>query len=281
MFIMIALKDLHPISIAAGRLLVGCLLLLTLLKIKGLELPPFGKVWGHFFIMGSVANAIPFILFGLGEQHISSAMAGIINGSTPIFTVILAHYFIASEPLTIPKTMGVFSGVIGLSFLLAPTLMDGTIEGDTFGIFAVAGAAICYALGMVYARCNLPPFPPLVIPAAQMLAASLYMIPLAIIVPSYDLPVAWSSIAAVCSLGVFGTGAAFVLYYRVLERSGASVVAMSTYLLPVFSSILGVLFLGEEFHWTTAVGASFILLGMMIVNGSLNFLFKKRRSLKV
>ncbi|MGK0184178.1 MAG: drug/metabolite transporter (DMT)-like permease [Halioglobus sp.] len=271
MLIKIALEEASPISIVTGRVTLAAIILFLIVKWTGRAFPSFGKVWGHLFFMGLVGNSLPFFFFAFGEQHITSALAGIINGVTPIMVAVLAHYLVPDERATFQKMVGVSFGFIGFVILLLPTVLDGTLEGDTVGIASVGMAATCYAVGIIYARKFLPCLPPVVAPASQLLTSALYLIPLSLYLegPSQFFTLSWSTTAAIAGLGLMGTAAAFVLYYRILHRSGANAVSMGIYLTPIFGTFFGVLFLNEELGLHVYVAAGMILVGMMIVNGAL------------
>ena len=231
-------------------------------------MPPFGRIWQHFAFAALFQNAIPFVLFGWGEQYIDSALAAILNGTTPFFTLILAHLFISDDRLTPTKAVGTLVGFSGLLLLIAPSLLGG-VEATTWGLIAVTMAAACYGIAIVYARRNLRGLPPLVAPTAQLLLATLFLIPLSLTLeqPFGLAAPSWPALGSLLALSIFGTGLAFVVYYRIIEQSSATYVSMVTYLVPVFGVILGVLILNEQLGWNAYLGCALILLGVMIVNG--------------
>lgn len=270
LFIKVAVSEIPPLTLVLGRVSIAAVLLTLFLWAQGKTLPHSRTVWRHLAVMGFVHNTIPFVLFGWGEQYIDSAMASILNGTTPLFTIILAHYFIADDRLTPAKLMGVLIGFAGLLLLITPSLTDG-VQVTTWGLLAVALAAALYGVAIVYSRNHLRGLPPLVAPAGQMIMATIYLLPLSLLVdrpfslPPLSLPVLGSMLA----LGVLGTAVAFVVYYRLLETAPASYVSMTTYLIPVFGVILGMLVLKEQLTWHSYAGFALILLGVMIVNGLL------------
>jgi len=275
-FIKVAVEEIPPITLAAGRVALAALLLYLVLRIQGRNLPGFGTVWKHFAIMGFISNALPFVLFSWGEQYIDSAMAAILNGTTPIFTILLAHFFIADDRITPPKMVGVLLGFGGLILLILPSLFDG-VEATTWGLLAITVAAVFYAMAIVYSRKNLRGLPPMVAPTAQLTMAAVYLIPLSLLVDmpqTLPLP-GWQAIASLLALAVFGTGIAFVIYYRLLEGSSATYLSMVTYLIPVVGIILGVLVLDEQLSWNAYAGCGLILVGVMAVNGVFNHSFSK------
>ncbi|MDV7393296.1 DMT family transporter, partial [Arthrospira platensis SPKY1] len=159
---------------------IGALLLFGVLRWRGGGLPPPGPVWRHLIFLGLMHNALPFVLFSWGEQYVESALASILNGTTPIFTILLAHALVTDDRLTPAKLVGVIIGFGGLLLLIGPALLGG-LAASTWGMLALTGAAVCYAVALVYARLNMRGLPPLVAPAGQMLAATLMMLPLALL----------------------------------------------------------------------------------------------------
>lgn len=268
LFIKVAVEQIPPLTLAMSRVGVAGILLYLILRAQGRNLPPLGRVWLHFAFAGLVQNAIPFVLFGWGEQYIDSALAAILNGSTPLFTLLLAHFFTSDDRLTPTKAIGTLIGFTGLSVLIGPSLLDG-VKATAWGLIAVALASTCYGVAIVYGRHYLRGLPPMVAPTAQMLLATLFLIPVSLgLEQPFRLPVpSWPAIGSLLALGIFGTGVAFIVYYRIMERTSATYVSMVTYLVPVFGVILGVVVLGETLSWNAYLGCALILLGVMIVNG--------------
>lgn len=268
LLIKMAVSEVPPLTAAALRASIAALFLLVVLKIQRKKMMPFGSIWRHFAFMGFVASALPFCCFCFGEIYIDSSLAALINGAPPIFTAILAHFFLKDEPITVNKVVGVVLGILGLAFIFVPNLSNDAV-GSAWGVAAIVLAVVCYAIAFVYAKVHLKGLPPLIAPASQLLMASLYLIPLSLLIDRpYELPMpSWSSIAALLALGIFGTGVAFIFYYKVLETAGAMALSMVSYLLPVFGMSLGILILNEPLTWNGIVGGIFILAAMAIVNG--------------
>jgi drug/metabolite transporter (DMT)-like permease len=247
---------------------LAALLLYVILRLQGGNLPKFGAVWKHFAIVGFFSNALPFVLFSWGEQYIDSAFAAILNGTTPLFTIVLAHFFISDDRMTLVKAMGTLLGFGGLILLISPSFAGG-VQLTTWGLLAATMAAFCYGIAIVYTRNNLRGLPRLVAPTAQLTMATLYMLPLSLIIEQpFRLPFpSWSATGSLIALAVLGTALAFVIYYYLLERTSATYISMVTYLAPVIGVALGVAILDEHLDWTTYAGCGLILIGVMVVNG--------------
>lgn len=271
LFIKVAVEDIPPLTLVLGRVAIGATFLLVVLLAQGRRLPDDRQLWRHLAVVAMLHNALPWVLLSWGEQYIDSALASILNGTTPIFTIVLAHFLVPGDRITTTKVLGVLLGFAGLFLLILPSLSGG-VQASTWGLLAVTAAAAIYGVAMIYSRNHLRGLPPLVAPTSQLLLATAYMAPLALL---FDRPwtLARPSTAALVSLlllGILGTGLAFIVYYRLLETASPTYISMVTYVIPVFGVILGVLVLGEQLTWYALAGFALILLGVMVVNGLFN-----------
>jgi drug/metabolite transporter (DMT)-like permease len=268
LFIKVAVEDIPPLTMVLGRVATGALVLLFLLRLQGSRLPKWGPIWKHLAVVALIHNAIPFVLFSWGEQYIDSALAAILNGTVPFFTIILAHFFAQNDRITPVKMVGILVGFGGMVLLALPSIGDG-LQATTWGILAITAASLLYGVAIVYTRNHLRGLQPLAAPTGQMIIASLYMLPLSLLIDRpYLLPMpSLASLGSMLALGVIGTAAAFTIYYKLLERANASYISMTTYLIPVFGVILGAIVLNEAITWERVAGCGLILLGVMIVNG--------------
>lgn len=271
MFIKIALSSFSPLMTVEIRLLIASFILFVYVKLSKIPFPTSFRMWLHCFVMGVFAAAFPFSLFCIAEIYIESAQAGIINGLTPIFTVILAHFLLKSELITFDRFLGVLAGLIGFCCLLLPTLIDLSFALDSLSMFLVAMAALSYAIGMVYGKTYMPAKINLAIPCSQIICSSVVLLPFALYFqPAIThFPIHLSAIFAVICLAILGTVFAFIVYYRILQFGGAVVLSMAIYLLPLFSILLGVIFLHETIHFSTLIGTGMIILGMAFANGAI------------
>lgn len=276
LFIKVAVAEIPPLTLVLGRVAIAAVLLTLFLLVQGKSLPRTRTIWRRLAVVALVQNAIPFVLFGWGEQYIDSALASILNGTTPLFTIIIAHFFAADDRLTPTKLVGVLVGFAGLVLLITPSFGDG-VQATTLGLLAVALASLMYGVAIVYSRNNLRGLPPLVAPAGQMIMVTIYLLPLSLLIdrPFSLSPLSLPVIGSLLALGVLGTAVAFVVYYRLIETAPASYVSMTTYVIPVFGVILGVLVLNEQLTWHAYAGFGLILLGVMIVNGLLKLRWKR------
>jgi drug/metabolite transporter (DMT)-like permease len=267
LFIKIAVQEISPLQLAALRIGLAAVLINVFLLLKGQLLTTNLKFWKHVAVAGFFAHTVPFILINWGEQYIDSALASILNGLTPLSTIVLANFMISEEKLTKQKLFGVLLGFAGLIILVLPNIISG-LEATQAGIFAVTIGAISYGVAMVYSKKHLKNCPPVHAPSAQLLVASIYLIPISLLFesPTNLLNVSWEAIGSVLILTVFGTAIAFVLYYKLLEVASASYLSLVTYLMPIYGVLLGVLFMNEIISMEMVAGMALILAGIMVVN---------------
>ncbi len=277
LFIKVAVEEIPPMTMVLGRVATGAIVLLFFLRLQGSKLPKWGPIWKHIAIVGLLHNAIPFVLFSWGEQYIDSALAAILNGTVPFFTILLAHFFAENDRITSMKIVGLLVGFAGMVLLTLPSFGDG-VQGTTWGVLAITAASFLYGIAIVYTRNNLRGLQPLAAPTGQMIMATLYMLPLSLLVDRpFSLPLpSFESLGSMLALGVLGTAAAFTVYYKLLERADASYVSMTTYMIPVFGVILGAIVLNEAITWERVVGCGLILLGVMVVNGLISGIWQGR-----
>lgn len=284
LFIKLAVLEIPAITLVTLRITLSALLLLVLLKFKKIALPRDPKLWGQCFFMGIVASSLPFILFSLSLQHIDSSLTALINGTTPISAILLAHYFLKDEKLTWHRFIGILLGFSGFLVLFLPALLAGEMSGDCFGMLCSLGASFCYAIGMVYAKKNIKaPKEPLILPTLQLFTSVFYLIPLSLIFDPLFNPfeISQTSVLSIIAIATFGTALAFIVYYRIILQYGATSASTVTYILPIFSVILGVVFLDENLSLSFCFAALLILLGTIVANNLLPQRVRRVSSLEI
>jgi drug/metabolite transporter (DMT)-like permease len=271
LFIKVGVTELHPTYVTLGRVLAGALTLVIVLVATRDRLPRDAKLWLHLSALAAVVNAVPFTLFGYGEQHISSILAGIWNGTTPLVTLLVVIAFLPQERPDVARVVGLLVGFVGVLTVLGVWRGHAVTgkPGELLGQLLCFGAAVCYGFGFPYLRRVTygRTESGVSIAAAQLIIAT---VQLAIVAPILaGPPPAPTSLSApvvgsVLALGVLGTGIAFVLNYRVIRIAGATTASTVTYLIPVFAAVIGVLVLRESLTWYQPVGALIVLLGVAI-----------------
>lgn len=268
LYMHIAVKEIPPLTLVAARVSLAALILLAILRIQGTALPKSSKTWKQFAFTGLTYNALPFFLIGWSQQHIDSALAAILVGSTPLFTMLMSRLLGGNEPLDRAKVIGAMVGFGGVFVLFIPGLVGG-VQVTVLGMAATVGAAASYGVALVYSHKYLRGQPPLVGPTAQLTMASVFLIPLSLIIDqpfSLALP-SMKALGALLLLTVLSTALAFALYYRFLEQTSATNLSLVTYLNPIVATALGVFLLSEQVGLTTFLGTGLILFGAAIVNG--------------
>lgn len=264
LFIKFAIETLPPFTIVTYRLGIAAFFMIGILILKRRKLPLNLTFWKHISFTALFSTVIPFSLFCYAEQTIESALAAILNGTSPMFTALLAHYTLASDRLSTQKSVGIFLSLFGLVFLFSPGLnLD--INGSSFGMIAALTASSCYAFGHVYAKKYLTGYPSFIVPTAQLIAGTLILSPIAFTFDPFVIP-SFSSLMGVCGLALFGTFTAFLLYYYLLEHCGPTAISTSACLFPIGGMLLGFFFLGENLAMGSVFAALLILLGAMLVN---------------
>lgn len=265
LLIKFGIESYTPLMITFGRVFISFLFFCLLLIGKKENLLRYKKHWKDFAIMGLFANALPFFLISYSEQYITSSLAALLNSSVPIFTIIFAHYALDDEPFTRRKIIGIVLGLIGIGIIFLPGIQSSSFS--EMGALAVIIASVCYAIAMTYSKTVTHKFPPLVLPAGQMLFASLYaFIPMMIFDRPWESihnPSLKSTIAIIC-LGIFATGFSFILYYEIVKRVGAGYLSYSTLLFPVFGLLLGKTVLHEHLAISSYIGMGFIFSGLLL-----------------
>jgi drug/metabolite transporter (DMT)-like permease len=266
LFIKIGVDSFGTFTLVALRLLIGAATLWVAFRLNGTSLPREPRIYGHLVVMALINITIPFALITWAEQSVASALAAILNASVPLFVIVIAPMFLPEEPIRVNGVVGLAVGFIGVVLLVSPGLMSAT--GDLAGSLALLGASLSYALGNIYNRRNVRGLPPLVPAVFQVTFAFLIVGTVALVVerPWENLhadPAGWFSVVW---LGIFGSGLAYMLYFRLLGRWGATRTSLVAYLLPVYGIVLGFLVLQEHIDITLILGTALIIAGVAIVN---------------
>ena len=275
-FVGVIVEALPPLSIVVLRVGMAAAVLHLLLLFQGEPIRGGRKVWGAFIVMGLLNNVVPFSLIVWGQTHIASGLASILNATTPIFTVLVAHVFTADERLSPARIIGVVAGFCGVAVLMGPQLLNG-LDATLWAQGAVLGAALSYAFAGVYGRrFKALGVKPLHTATGQVTASALMLMPLALWVDSpWQLPMPGADIwAALIGLAVLSTALAYVLYFRILATAGATNVLLVTLLVPVSAILLGVVVLGETLELKSLIGMGLIAIGLAVIDGRVYKLIK-------
>jgi len=269
LFVELALISFTPIGIAFLRGLLGAASLLVLVAVTRQKLPRVWRHWLHISIVAVLLNAAPGFLFALGQETVSSSIAGVINATTPLMTVLIIISFFRDQTPTFDQFLGIVVGFFGI--LLVMEIFSSSNQASVAGVITLLMATLCYGLAMPYAKRFVSPLPysPYVLAASQVSAsAALTALPALLWGIAHDV-VTGTSLAGIALLGVLGTGVAYVWNYRNIELAGSVVASSVTYITPVVAVIAGVLVLGDQLSTSPVAGGILIVLSALLVQGRL------------
>jgi drug/metabolite transporter (DMT)-like permease len=265
LFIKIGVETLPPFTLIAARLAIGTAVLALAMAVSRGQMPRSRSAYGHLVVVALLGVVIPFGLITWGEQSIDSALAAILNGTVPLFAIVLAAIILADEPMTLNRVAGLLLGFAGLVALVGPNLRSGFAGGS--GELALVGASVSYAAAGVYARWKVRDVAPL--PSALLEVGYAFVITV-LLAFAFETPLATrleaSSVLAIAWLGLVGSGLAFMAYFWLLSRWGATRTSMVAYLIPVVGILLGVLVRNETVTALTLVGTAMVIGGVALAN---------------
>lgn len=264
LWIKLAIRGISPAEVTLGRLVLGAALLFAVVLVRREPVPRTPMIWGHIVVAALFGNAAPYLLFALGEQHVASSTAGMLNATTPLWTIVIALAVRHQQSAGLRQVAGLVVGFAGALLIFEPW-QSGHGFASAGGIECLAAAA-CYAISYVYMDRFLAHrgISPITLSACQLLAAAL-MLALTLGVagaPSPRLTV--TTVASLAVLGFIGTGIAYVLNYQIITSEGATIASTTIYLLPVVAIVLGVLVLNEHVTLLVLAGIALILSGVAI-----------------
>jgi len=266
-FTEVALVELQPFTFVLGRVGFAAIALWCVVYLSGNRMPTSFSRWRAFFIMGGLNNLIPFSLIVWGQTEISSALASILNATTPFFAVIIAHFLTTDEKMSKNRVLGIVVGVVGVAIMIGPSAIGG-VDATLLAQLAILGAAISYSFAGVFGR-RFADTPPLVTAAGQVTASTVLLLPLALIIDRpWELPMpTLATWGAVFGVAFVCTALAYIIYFRILRTAGATNLMIVTLLIPVSAIWLGVAFLGESLTTGQIAGMTLIGVGLLAIDG--------------
>jgi drug/metabolite transporter (DMT)-like permease len=259
--------ELPPLTVALARTGIAALTHWMVIGMSGARWPRDIAILRAFAVMGLLNNVVPFGLIFWGQTHIDSGLAAILNATTPLFTVIVAHVATRDDALTPLRGAGVLVGFLGVTLMVGPDLLR-EIGANVAAQLSCLGAALSYAVASVYGR-RFREQPPLVVAGGQLTSSTLILLPLVALV---DRP--WeiatpraSTIGAVLALAIFSTALAYLIFFRILAAAGATSISLVTFLIPVSAILLGATFLGETLAPRHFAGMAAIGFGLAAIDG--------------
>ncbi|MCP4935752.1 MAG: DMT family transporter [bacterium] len=265
----IAVRELPTLTIVVCRVGLAALILYLIMRYKGLRLPSSYAAWSTFVAMGLLNNVIPFSFIVWGQSYIASGVASILNATTPLFTVIIAHFLTSDEKMTKGRLFGVLIGLLGVSIMIGGDVLQ-TMNANTLAQLAILGAAISYAFAGVYGRIfKKMELHPVTTATGQVTASTLMLAPVALYI---DRP--WTlaapglqTLAALFGLAALSTALAYILYFKILASAGATNLLLVTFLIPISAIVLGIGFLDESLLPQHVAGMAMIGVGLAAIDG--------------
>ncbi len=273
----VGLRSYPPITLVFMRLVLAVPPMWIAMRLMGQHLPSEPRIWGLLAVVGALNCALPFILFFWGQQYLDSGYASILNATTPLWGVITAHFLTSDEKATPARIIGVLIGMAGIVVMVGPEAMKG-LSNNLLAQIACIISTIFYSFAAIYGRrLSQTELTPMAVATGQTMMAALMMVPVVVLI---DQP--WTMAAprldstlAGLTLALFSTALAYTLYFRLIDRSGASNAQLVAFLMPILAVILGIAFLGESLSGGQIAGAALIAVGLAILDGRLVARFQK------
>ncbi|MCA3125106.1 MAG: DMT family transporter [Rhodocyclaceae bacterium] len=269
--IKVALLGFDTLTVIAARLVLGSLVLLGIAAAAGSRLPRTRVEWGWMLWLALLGNCLPFFFITWGTQHIDSSLAGILVAVMPLGVLVLAHFALPGERITRRKAAGFVLGFAGVVVLIGPDALDlgNTSLLQVLGQLAVLGGALLYAANAVSAR-RMPRMDSISVALSTLLIATVLMVACAF---WFEDPFAATpppeAVWSVLWMGIFPTAVATIVYFQLIRMAGASFMALTNYLTPGISVLLGMVLLGERPGWNAFAGMILILAGVAIAQSAL------------
>lgn len=276
LFNRIVVVEVPPITVVFFRIAIGAAILLAVAIALRIRIPRDRRAAIDFLVMGLLNNAIPFVLIVWGQKTVGTGLASILNATTPIFGVIIAHVFTTDDKATPNRVAGVLLGIVGVAVMMGVDALAGL--GDHIaGELACLGACLCYGFAALWSR-RFRGRPPIATAAGQLTASALILLPAMLLVDRpWTLPVPSSAaVASILMLAVTSTAIAYVIFFRVLTIAGATNVMLVTLMIPPSAILMGALVLGERLALQHLVGVVLITAGLVAIDGRLARALRRR-----
>jgi len=262
----IAVQDIPPVLVVAGRIVIGALILCMLAMWQGQSFLSLIAYWKIIIVLALTGNCVPFFLITWGQQYVDSGLAGILMAMMPLSTILLAHFFVSGEAITANKLIGFVVGFVGVVILMLPQ-----INADTqyqwlhlLAMLSILCGAISYAINSVIAH-QLPNISLTLLSSGVLIAASVLILPISIWSSYGWIPdVSNSALLALLILGLFPSGIATIVYFSLIRRAGAAFMSQTNYLIPLWAVFIGVVFGYEYISLNAMIALAVILSGIAL-----------------
>jgi len=260
-FIRVGVQTMPPVTFIAARTLIAGLLLLLVMRLRGIALPRDRGLWRSFLVQACLNSVVPFTLIAWGETIVDAGLATILNSTSPIFTFLLAVLLVRQETATVRKLFGVVAGMTGICLIVGLEALRG-FGAALLAQLAIVAATVCYAGAAIFGR-RFKGLDPSVPAAGSMLCGAAILIPASLVVDRpWQLAPSMDSLLALLALSVFSTALAFTIYFRLLHTLGSVSTTSQAYLRVPIGVAIGVLFLGETLASTAWLGLACVVLGV-------------------
>lgn len=275
-FIELGLEFLTPFGVTFTRCALGAITLLIILKIRKAALPTQKSIWRKLWVVAMLLNVIPGVLFAFAQQYITSVLAGIINATTPLMTLVFILLLFREERLKPEQIAGLLIGALGVMVVVGVWKELG--ENQLIGVIALLLAVSCYGASYPYSTRNVVPLGlrPEALATGQLIMATITLLPLFIFNGVLGNSPRLESAIAMLLLGVFGSGFAYIWNFYITAAAGSAIASTVTYLTPVVAVVIGWFYLSEEVHWHEIIGALIVIIGALISQGRLNRLINSK-----
>jgi drug/metabolite transporter (DMT)-like permease len=265
-FYKVLVAVLPPVTVVLGRVGIAAVAMNLWLLAQGQGMPRSLVLWARFLLLGVLNTVIPFVLIAWGETRISSGLASILNATTPIFMVVVAHLGTDDEKISAAKIAGIALGVLGVVVLVGRDAFAGGSE--VWGELAMIGASCMYGFGGVYSR-RFTDLPALAAATGQITGAAILLLPMSLLLDrpwtlAIPHPGVW---AALLAIALVNTALAYAVYYKMLASAGVTYISLVTLLIPIIALLLGASFLGESVTAQAVAGMAIIALGLGAIDG--------------
>jgi drug/metabolite transporter (DMT)-like permease len=263
----IMVGEIPSLSIACGRMIIASLFLFSLATLQGVALPREWKTWRPFFFFTLFSNVVPFLFVLRGQRETASGLAAVIGATTPVFVIIIAHFFTTDERLTPRKIAGVLAGIIGVAVVVGPQALSAW-SSSLGAKLSLVFAAFLYAVGAIYSR-RIVGIPALAMATMQMICGTLVTLPFTLAIDQpWSLPMPpTSALLAMAAAGIIASSLSAIAYFHILKRAGATYAMLVTLLVPVAPIIFGAILFGERLLWREACGGLIIAGALLIIDG--------------
>lgn len=261
-FIKIGVATIPPITLIATRTLIAGLILIAIIRLRGIKLPTDACTWKRFVFQACLNSVVPFTAIAWAEQTTEAGLAAILNSTTPIFIFLITLLFTRHEPVTSRRLFGVAAGLTGTCLIIGMQALTG-LGSQLWAQLAIVAATICYAGAAIFGR-NFKGLDPMVPAAGSLISGAIILIPLSLIIDRpWTLSPSAHSIYALLGLAVFSTAAAFTIYFRLIHTLGSVGTTAQAYLRVPIGVGIGVIFLGEKLTSTAWIGLAFVVVGVI------------------